>query len=90
MIKLMMMSVSPFACLGVIDNSTDIGGFVQYGALGLCAIMVMFMIKHICDLTSKLDAKNTQIIEMLKTDIEAKNRLAQCLEDRPCVMGHIK
>ena len=85
MVKLMAMATSPFACLGIIENNPDVNSFIQYGALGLCTVMVGFMIKHITDLTIKLDAKNAQIIEMLQKDIDAKNRLSQCLEDRPCI-----
>lgn len=60
-------------------------GPVQYGALGLCGVMVVFLISHIKAQAEIIKAKDEKLTELLTDDIKAKNRLAEALEDRPCI-----
>lgn len=86
-----------FAILALGSASTVVStgtGWVQYGALGLCGFMVMFLINHIKAQAKVIEKKDDEIKEnnkelrrLLKDDISAKNRLAEALEDRPCICG---
>lgn len=59
--------------------------FLQYGALGLCAIIVIFLCHHITQLTNKLDRKDQVLGEMFQKNIIANERLTEALGDRPCL-----
>lgn len=60
-------------------------GYLQYGALGLCAIIVVFLCGFIRQLIDKLDRKDQTLADLYKKNTDAFNRLADLLEDRPCL-----
>lgn len=72
--------------------------YVQYGALGLCAIVVIFLCKHLTCITTEhrqerkalvlqLKSGESDKVDLLTKLIAAQNRIAQALEDRPCLRG---
>jgi hypothetical protein len=54
------------------------GGYVEYGALGLCAFMVYFLCNH-------LTQKEKNHAEDRKETAKYLSRLALLLGDRPCL-----
>ena len=60
-------------------------GRLQYGALGLCGLMVCFLISHIKAQAKVIEKKDNKLIELLEKDIESRNNLSECLKDRPCL-----
>ncbi len=74
---------------------------VQYGALGLCAIVVMFLCNYLKSLTAQhkeeraelvrsLKEKDTELLKTIQQNIDAYNRLSQLLRDRPCLMKDLR
>jgi hypothetical protein len=72
--------------------------FVQYGALGLLGIVVLFLCKHLSSLTEQhtlerkelvvaLAKRESDFIDMIKQDVVSRDRLSEALEDRPCLLG---
>jgi hypothetical protein len=55
------------------------GGYVEYGALGLCAFMVYFLCNH-------LTLKEKNHSEERQATAKYMNRLAVMLGNRPCLM----
>lgn len=65
---------------------TSVGtGWVQYGALGLCAVMVIFLINLIKAQAEVIKEKDKKLMSLLEAHLKATNRLAEALEDRPCL-----
>ena len=77
--------IIPFVCTTVLGGADGSPHYLQYGALGLCAIMVVWMCKHITCLGRKLDSKDNMIIDLCMKNTQAYNRLAELLKDRPCL-----
>ncbi len=75
--------VLPFGCVAVMAMGDS---YLQYGALGLCAIVVIFLCGHIRVLTDKIDRKDRVLGELYEKNTKAYSRLADLLEDRPCLM----
>ncbi len=71
-------SLTPFGLVAAIGSAADNTG-LEYGALGLCAIIVFFLCNHIKYLTKKLEL-------LSEGNTKAYNRLADMLDDRPCLM----
>lgn len=69
---------------------------VEYGALGLCGAVVMFLCNYLkgltkqhreerAELVTSMQTKDKQLAELTKLNTAAYNRLADLLEDRPCL-----
>jgi len=86
MIELKLLGLTPFGC-AMFLAATEPGGpaYLQYGALGLCAMVVLFLCIFIRDLITKLDRKDQVLADLQQKSIEAYARLADMLEDRPCL-----
>lgn len=79
------LTLTPFAA-AIFLCATDKNNVLDYGALGLCAIIVLFLCAHIKSLTEKLDRKDKVLGELYERNTAAYQRLANLLEDRPCLM----
>ena len=62
-----------------------ITGVLQYGALGLCALMVINSIRERRQMAAELDRRARRMEDLVKHNTDAMNRLAQALGDRPCL-----
>jgi len=89
MIMMYVLSLTPIGAAAVViatANSPE-APYLQYGALGICFIMVLFLCKyiwHLSDLLSKQSDRNEKVIER---NTKSNNDLVDCLKDRPCIMG---
>ena len=79
------LSTIPFIITATVANTGD--AKLQYGALGLCAMIVVWLCAYINKLSDKLDKKDAVLGDLYAKNTEAYNRLAQVLEDRPCLQG---
>lgn len=59
--------------------------YLQYGALGLCAFLVACLVKYLFHQSDLLTKQNEKLADLTKNNTEAYNRLANMLEDRPCL-----
>lgn len=59
--------------------------WIQYGAFGLCCFMVLHLMWQMNNLVKAIVSKDEKFIELLKEDIESRNRLSELLSDRQCV-----
>lgn len=75
----------PFGCTALMA-SVEGDPYLQYGALGLCAIIVIFLCKHISTLTENLDHKDRVLGELYAEHTKAMRELSTMLRDRPCLM----
>ena len=58
---------------------------LQFGALGLCAFMVMQNYRAQRAMAAELDRRNQRMEDLVAHNTESMNRLAQALGDRPCL-----
>lgn len=72
------LAIVPFFCVAIISAETG-DSKLQYGALGLCGLVVAFLCNHIKCLTKK-------ITDLCEKNNAAYLRLSNLLEDRPCLM----
>lgn len=77
-------AIIAFAAVAATSRDTG-GGNFQYGALGLCTAMVLFLISHIKAQVKVIEKKDNKLTELLEKDIDSRNRLSECLKDRPCL-----
>lgn len=86
-------------------NVLDGVPYLQYGALGLCAIMVFVGFWERAKLNERMNSRerhlesaiiakdkqleltNVEVRRLLLNSTRAINRLAEVLEDRPCLVG---
>lgn len=79
------------------EGQADAHNYVEYGALGLCFIMTMFLCRylvrkdeiHKCernDLVKSISKRDEELINLTRQNINSQNRLAEMLGDRPCLM----
>ena len=61
--------------------------YLQYGALGLCALIVMFLCKYIYHQSDLLSRHNDKLEKLTQKNSEAYDRLTDVLKDRPCIMN---
>jgi hypothetical protein len=80
------LAIAPFGCVAIIAAAEG-NSYLQYGALGLCSVIVVFLCKHIIQLTDKLDKKDKNFIDLCERNTTAYHRLTSLLEDRPCLMN---
>jgi len=86
---LKILATTPFGLTAIINmlaNTGDKPDYLQYGALGLCAVVVMFLCGFIKQLIDKLDRKDQVMGEQFEKNTKAYDRLADLLEDRPCLL----
>ena len=78
------------AMIAVAGTSSTGSGYLEYGALGLCGAMVYFLCRHLSDQMDghrkEREHLQGQLTENTKKAIQAYDRLAKCLDDRPCLM----
>jgi len=70
--------------IGVLD------GWLQYGALGLCAIMVVFSQWNANRMAKALDRKDERGNAIAENAVRFIQRCCDLLDDRPCLTGHVK
>lgn len=58
---------------------------LNFGALGLCAVMIWQNWKDRQQLARELDRRHAHAEQLLQNNIAAMNRLADALADRPCL-----
>jgi hypothetical protein len=61
--------------------------WIQYGAFGLCCVMVMYLLYYINKMGEVIREKDQKYIELLEKDIRSRDRLSEALEDKPCLQG---
>jgi hypothetical protein len=99
MTGLKILALTPFCGAGIIAAVEPVtqSPYVEYGALGLCAVVVMFLCNYLKSLTAQhreeraelvqgLQTKDGELAKLTQQNTEAYNRLSQLLRDRPCLM----
>lgn len=88
MLTLKVLTITPFLTTMFIlaDSTSSSKSFLDYGALGLCAICILFLCGFVKQLIDKIDKKDLQLNEHYVQNTRAFDRLADLLEDRPCLM----
>ena len=80
----------PFLLTGAISavNQTGAGenSYLEYGALGLCAVMVLYQCAMISDLRKELSKTVDKYNEAYNKNTESTRQLCDLLQDRPCLM----
>ena len=87
-----------FAAFAAVASSTSAidNPYIQYGALGLCAIMVIFQCKRLSsmskehreerkELVASIEKRDERLADVTERCIQSYNRLADVLNDRPCL-----
>ena len=69
---------------------TTMDRWLQYGALGLCAIMVVFSQWNANRMAKALDRKDERGNAIAENAVRFIQRCCDLLDDRPCLMGHVK
>ena len=98
MTGLKFLAVTPFFSTGFIVAIGGESEYIQFGALGLCALVVVFLCRYLSELTEThrkerkelidaIKSRESEFIIIIKENIKADNRLAEVLEDRPCLIG---
>jgi len=100
MIELKILALIPFCGATIISLLAAAPGmeteFVQYGALGLCAIVVIFLCNHLKAITiqqkderkqlvAELQKKNEELKKLVEANTSAFEEFAELLGDRPCI-----
>ena len=70
----------------VTATSTTEAPYLQYGALGLCALIVMFLCKYIFHMSNLLSKASDKLEKLTLKNTDAYDRLTEVLKDRPCIM----
>lgn len=61
--------------------------WLQYGALGLCSLMVVMNYADRRNLTQRLDQERDTKDVLAKTTLGTMNRLCAVMESKPCMMS---
>lgn len=61
--------------------------FVQYGALGLCAVMVGFLCWHLEKMRGDIKSLNANLLEAYKENSRVIDKQSKMLNDRPCLVN---
>jgi hypothetical protein len=69
---------------------TTMDRWLQYGALGLCALMVIFSQWNANRMAKALDAKDERTNLIAENAVRFIQRCCDLLDDRPCLMGHVR
>lgn len=85
-------SLAVFAAAGV---AADLVGpaipwadwIMRFGALGLCGFMVFQNYRQMRETNRVLNRKDAEIRRLSDNSVAAMNRIAEALEDRPCLAG---
>lgn len=97
MTGLKLLALMPFFGAGMIATIANNAPVIEYGALGLCGMVVLFLCNHLkgmvvqhreerAELIGSLKEKDEHLAQLTKQNMMAYNRLAQLLTDRPCLM----
>ena len=82
------LGLTPIGAAAVVIATTDSElPFLQYGALGVCFVMVLFLCKYIWHLSDILTKQTERAEKVIDKNTESNNKLIDCLKDRPCIMG---
>jgi len=73
------------AGFGIVSELPTLDPMLQYGALGLCAVMVCMNWLSSREMAKRLDESRERIVKLHATTISTLDRLCQGLEDRPCL-----
>ena len=69
---------------------TTMDRWLQYGALGLCAIMVVFSQWNANRMAKALDRKDERGNAIAENAVRFIQRCCDLLDSRPCLQGHVK
>ena len=88
----MIASTAPFGLTVFLAQSSTPGAtsYLEYGAFGLCAILVGWMCKYISDLRADEKERQKQLLEIAQANTRAFERWAALLGERPCLVGDTK
>ncbi len=85
------------ACHVAVGASVPTGNFLQFGALGLVAFMILqnyrqqnALGKVIAEKDRAIAEQNGRMANLIAADTDAKNRLADVLKDRTCLVGDVR
>ena len=84
-VELMIAYVFAYAGLANTGAVGVIPDWMQYGSFGLCCVLVIYLMYQLDKMGKVIGKKDDKFIELMKEDIESRNRLSQALEDRPCL-----
>lgn len=88
MMMMYILSLTPIGAAAVVVATTNAEmPYLQYGALGICFVMVLFLCKYIWHLSELLTEQSKRTEQVIEKNTESNNNLVSCLKDRPCIMG---
>jgi hypothetical protein len=64
--------------------------WLQYGALGLCALMVIFSQWNANRMAKSIERKDERTNAIGESAVRFIQRCCDLLDDRPCLMGHVR
>jgi hypothetical protein len=81
-------TVLAFATGAAIADASGVPGmeFLEYGALGLCSLMVIMNFVERQKMGKRLDVQGEELIELHKTTLGTMSKLTDALHDRPCLV----
>ena len=92
MTKIIAVTGLGYAFFGLLAEGAEnklpiLDGYLQYGALGLCAVMVLLNYRDRWETVKQLKSQEERNVLLLQRNIRAFERISQALEDRPCLHG---
>lgn len=83
-----LVGMGPFGLTAFISATSgeSTPSYVEYGAFGLCAVLVGWMCKYIYDLRQDSKDANRVLLEIATTNTRAFERWAALLAERPCLV----
>lgn len=81
---LLTLSITPISIIAAVISGNE-SPVLDYGGLGLAAIVVIFLCRYVWKQNESLEKKDAVIIEMVKAGVTSQNRLSEALETRPCL-----
>ncbi|MDD5328044.1 MAG: hypothetical protein PHY02_09585 [Phycisphaerae bacterium] len=80
------LSLTPCILAIMVTTTAGEAPYLQYGALGLCAMIVYFLCKYIYHLSGLLSKDSEKLEQLTEKNTKAYDRLTDVLKDRPCIM----
>ncbi len=80
-------SLGIFGSCTILSNLPSSPAFLEYGSLSVIAFMVIQNYRQSKYAAERDDKKNERLEELTTKNTSALNRMAQALEDRPCLGG---
>ena len=84
---ILLMTAGVSGAVSVVGMVTPTPLWLQYGALGLCALMIVMNQADRISLTKRLDRERDAKDVLMKSTLGTMNRLCTILEIKPCLMS---